>query len=442
VLPLSAIPYSLFPIPSEVTTRAPVRRPPVPPRAEPVPGPRSVRIPVFLLVSLAAVLAATLTPSAEQGALGWDACILCGDRGLADALLNVALFLPLGAALARLRVTPMRAVAACAALSAAVELAQMVIPGRDPAPPDLLFNTLGAALGYAIGTRMDALLRPSPRAAGRLAIGWSAAFAAVVAATGWLTAPAPPAGTYVGQWTPELRDYPDLPAHVLDVRVGGIHVPRGRFGPEADVRRVLARGEPLEIQWVVGWRIEAPAPLLRIVGRGGDEALAVFIDREDAVFYRRTRAAALRLDRPTIGAARVIGAIAPGDTVRLTLRLRGRRAHVVTDAGLSVDDGWGPGRGWALLLSQPGRSHRRALFLDALWTAVWMAPLGLWLRRRPASLAALAIASAALLILPAAVALAPAGVSEIVGALAGLGAGAALHRIRRPHRRTRACLTS
>ncbi|HEX6910800.1 MAG TPA: VanZ family protein, partial [Longimicrobium sp.] len=403
------------------------------PSAHP-PAPRQTRTPLAL--SLAAIVLATLTPSASEGAAGWDGCLLCGDRGLADALLNVALFAPLGAVLARRGVRAPLALVLAAALSALVEAAQLGIPGRDPSPPDLLFNALGAAAGYAVGVRMDALLRPSARVAGRLALGWSLAFLAVVAGTGWLTATAPPPGPYVGQWTPRLADHPLLPARILDARIGGVHIPWGRLGPSDSVRAALAGSEPLEARWIVAGRVARPAPLLRVVGAGGDEAAALFIEGEDLVFLRRTRAARLRLDRPALRAPGVIQGVVPGDTVRLRVRMDGRRAWFANDFGWSARDGMGPGRGWALLFSVLSMRGGAARALDGLWLFLWMVPLGLWLRRRRASAVALAIAAAAVAVLPPLASLAPVHVPEALGACGGLLAGAALSRvlleIRRP----------
>ena len=411
-----------------MTTRTPRRPRAVRAPANP-PAPRRPRLPAGLALSLAAIVAATLTPSASEGAAGWDGCVLCGDRGLADALLNLALFAPLGAALARRGMRMPAALVLAAALSAFVEAAQLAIPGRDPSPPDLLFNALGAAAGYAAGARIDGLLRPSPRAAGRLALGWSLAFAAVVAGTGWLAAPAPPPGPYVGQWTPRVADYPRLPARILDARIGGVSVPRGSVGPADSVRAALAASRPMEVRWIVERRIGEPGPLLRLVGAGGDEAAALFIDREDLILVRRTRAARLRLDRPVLRAPGVIRGTVPGDTVRLGVRMDGRTATFGNDSGWSARDGMGPGRGWALLFSVLSMRGGTARALDGLWLFLWMAPLGFWLRLRSPSAVSLAIAAAALAVLPPLAALAPVHISEAIGACCGLLAGASLRRV-------------
>lgn len=362
-----------------MTTRAPRRPPRELPSAAAAPSPPRLRLPVAVLVATAAILLATLTPSGHEGAAGWDGCVFCGSRGTADALLNVLLFLPLGAALAGRGIGGRRSVALAAVLSAAVEAAQLLVPGRDPSPPDLLFNTLGGAAGYALGLRMDILLRPSRRAAGWMALAWSVLAAGMMGATGWLAAPAPPPGPYVGQWTPETGDYPLLPARVLEARIGSIPIPRGRFGPEAGVRRALADGEPLTVRWIVGWRIDEPAPLLRIVGQGRKEAAALFIHRERLIVVRRTRAGRMRLDQPVLAAPDVIRGIAPGDTVTLRIDFAGRAAEMRTDHGWRARDGIGPGRGWALLMSRMDADRTR--WMDAAWLICWILPLALWLPR-------------------------------------------------------------
>jgi hypothetical protein len=69
--------------------------------------------------------------------------------GDVDDVLNVLLFVPLGATLAMLlarRFWPV-AIAVPLALSAAVEFAQRSIPGRVPDGDDVLWNTVGAAVG-------------------------------------------------------------------------------------------------------------------------------------------------------------------------------------------------------------------------------------------------------------------------------------------------------
>lgn len=94
--------------------------------------------------------------------------------GLTERVLNTLLFVPLGATVAlllSLRLWPV-AIFAGFALSATVEFAQESIPGRVPDASDVLWNTVGAAIGVLLVTvpRLVAAAvrrsaRPSPRTA-------------------------------------------------------------------------------------------------------------------------------------------------------------------------------------------------------------------------------------------------------------------------------------
>lgn len=69
--------------------------------------------------------------------------------GEAERVLNTLLFVPLGAAIALVlsrRAWPV-AIVVGFALSATVEYAQLSIPGRVPDRDDVLWNTVGAAIG-------------------------------------------------------------------------------------------------------------------------------------------------------------------------------------------------------------------------------------------------------------------------------------------------------
>lgn len=74
--------------------------------------------------------------------------------GDSEQVLNTLLFVPLGATIALLlsrRLWPI-AILACFALSASVEYAQASIPGRVPDSADVLWNTVGGAIGVVLIT--------------------------------------------------------------------------------------------------------------------------------------------------------------------------------------------------------------------------------------------------------------------------------------------------
>ena len=401
-------------------------RPPAP--ADPR-SPRRVASVLFLLVSVAAVLAATLYPSDQEGADGWDGCVLCGERGLADALLNVALFAPLGVALARLRVPAWAAAGIAALLSAGVEAAQLVVPGRDPSPPDVLFNTAGALVGYAVGRAAEWWLRPSDRAAGGLSLAWSALFALAVALTGVLTAPSTTDADLVGQWNPDLGDFEHYQGHVLSARVGTVPVEPWSVSDSRRLRDALRAGAATEVVMLAGPPPRSPSPLLRIVDWDEEEMLFLAAERSDVIFGYRMRAADLRLDRPLFRAPGALRGVRIDEKVRVTVERTGRRVAVRVGDRTTVARGLDAGSGWTLLFFSTPTSGGMQVMLDGVWIALWMAPLGLWLRRRWEAFVAIGIAIVGMAVVPGMVGLGVVGGAEMVGAAVGLMVGIALRRL-------------
>jgi hypothetical protein len=137
-----------------------------------------------------AILAATLIPSRNGPLRPFSSCFVCDFRWLADGVLNVGLFLPLGMAITWRGKSFWRATLAGAVLSTAVELLQTLIPGRDPELRDIVANTIGAALGAALIYRPRTWLVPTARGARWLSALTAVGIAGLIVATGILLAPA------------------------------------------------------------------------------------------------------------------------------------------------------------------------------------------------------------------------------------------------------------
>lgn len=104
-----------------------------------------------LAISVLIVAAVTLMPRSEYTSPRFDWRLTSSPRELAEAFLNVILFIPFGAALRSLSVRLPLAVPLGFVLSLAVELLQrFVIPGREGELQDLIANTLGALLGWLL----------------------------------------------------------------------------------------------------------------------------------------------------------------------------------------------------------------------------------------------------------------------------------------------------
>src|SRR5690606_23395204 len=108
------------------STHRPDKRPqsPLHPRSMTTAAPRriSTLLRVSIIASLLVIAAATLTPSSGPRPNVGAACLLCGDIGATDLILNVLLFLPLGIALGRAAVKPLHALGLAIAISGSIEI--------------------------------------------------------------------------------------------------------------------------------------------------------------------------------------------------------------------------------------------------------------------------------------------------------------------------------
>lgn len=362
---------------------------------EAAPPVRFPRNPWWLVASWLAVIGlATLLPGSRTpgSPVGSFSCILCGERGTSDFLLNVALFLPLGGAIAL--AGGIRAWAlAPALLSLGIEVGQVWVPGRDPALGDLLANTLGGIAGFTTVRGRHRLARIDPLLLGFVA---TALASGVPLLTTLLLRPTPPDTVYFGQWMPDigLERYAGT---VRDARIGGVAVPPRRLTGSERLAGLLRRGAPIEVDLVAGPRPPGLAPVFSVYDHRRREVLLVGVAREDLVFRQRTLAVALRLDRPETWVRRGAAPLQEGErhTLRVEPAVRGTCIHLDDVARCGVAPS--ASRGWALLL-YASEMERIGALLDFLWLASVGGLVGLaWGWRREAVLAALVLAAAALL---------------------------------------------
>jgi len=382
----------------------------------------------LLVVAVAAVLVATLLPTTGEKP-DISLCLVCGERGLSDALANVLLYMPLGAAMALCGWARPRALIAPPLLSASIEFAQTWIPGRDPSLGDVTFNTLGAAVGLAVVATAPLWLAPRPRV--RLLLSGLAALAAVAAfaATGILLQPDPSRSPYWGQWTPDLGYLEWYRGRVVSASLGPRELPSGPLGESGQVRGLLLARAPLDVHAVAGPRVPALASLFSIYDAGQREIALLGPDRDDFVFRYRTRAAAALLDEPDLRAVGALRGVTPGESLAVAVRADGRGYCLVVNGRAACGRGFTLGSGWAVLYYPEMFPQWLKLLLDEAWVAGLLVPLGFWLQRRPAGLLLVAAAAAALWVTPAATGLVATPFGELAGAGVGLGLGVALRRL-------------
>ena len=318
-------------------------------------------------------------------------CLVCGDLGAVDVLLNVALFVPLGVGLRMAGWPLLRAAATAFAVSAAVELVQSAIPGRDPTLSDIVTNSVGGALGAALAGWSAHLVTPVPHTARLLAAGWATLWLAQTAATAALIQPALPRSWYWGQLAPDLPQFEQFTGRVDSATAGPRRIRIGRLGRSADVRNALLAGEDLRATTTPGGATAGLAPIVSLFD--GQQREIALLGRwgDDLVYRLRTRSFDFRLRPPGI---RLPNAFHAADTlVQVTGRFDPSAGTFAASLGgtqvrieriVPLDAQWG----WSLLLPFPYAHGIESTWLTALWVFGWMVMLGYWaMAYRPAALA-------------------------------------------------------
>lgn len=331
---------------------------------------------------------ATLTPS-DQSATTSQPCLICGDLGVVDAVLNVLLFVPVGVGLALARVRASRAIPAMIAATCAIEAVQIVaVAGRDASVGDLLTNSVGGIIGFVAGSRLHLLLRPSQRVATGLLSAWLVLFLAAQTIGSYAMQPDPTDSRYFGQIARALGGHPPYAGRVLSATLGGQPVPDFDFDNSGEVREELGRaaGAPLSFTVIPAHAQEWPASIVRIADAEEREILQASDDRGHLVFGVRTRADALRLRSISY---RLRNAFPDGDGTpgRDTIHIQARFSR--SDVSLAASNGKAggasrialtPAASWRLVF--PATTYFDGSATDAMLNAAWLftllAPAGFW----------------------------------------------------------------
>lgn len=402
---------------------------------------RTVRVlgAVLAGVGLLAILSLTLTPSPQQQDMADRTpllCLVCGETGGADVVLNLLLFVPLAVGLGLLGWRWGRVVAFCLLLSLAVESFQYFSrSGRDASLSDLITNTISGALGAAIAARLGRLLLPAPGAARRLSLAGAAVWLGLLVFTAVAMGPWVPAGqvrNYCSAAYPTSEiftgtaramalngvalscdaDVPRWPAVRSELRRGSVRVETvADAGPPAG-RRVIHL-------------VRAPAATLVVLAQQG----------RAAVFQVPTVAQAFELFAPVLRLSRAFlpGAVGP---VELHAEMEGRllRLSAAHDGGRrAIELPLSPSYGWTLLFArgiEPGIPLR---LIAALWLGALILPSAYWAGLASHPIGSLGVVGtvviAGLGLLPAVTGFQAVHWSEWLGAGGGIALGWALTRI-------------
>lgn len=338
-------------------------------------------------ISAVAIAYATLRP--EGGTSTADhLCIVCGDAGVADAILNVALFAPLGIGLALAGVSLRRALLSALCATVTIELAQyFLIPGRDAVAGDVVANTLGGLAGFLIGSRWRLLVRPTPGVGGRLTLGWGAGWLLVQAISSAALVPTPTRSVYYGQIAHDFPHREQFTGSVTSFRVGRIEVPEGRLADAEPVAGAIRAHDAVTTTATIPVATTRLAPIVGVMDRE-HRSIAMIGQRGTGMAYSvRTMAAPMRLRPPAfLLDSAFTGATSAASPVRMSGQWRARSVELAASTGgrtVEATFPLSPALGWTLLVPFEyfvvGSAADRLASLA--WVGILVVPLGFWGRR-------------------------------------------------------------
>ena len=378
-------------------------------------------------LSLAFVLIVTLVPAGVHRH-GFASCVFCNPRALADGLVNVVLFVPLGLSLRLVGRGLLSATILGGVTSLLIEIAQLEVPGRDPTLSDIIANTTGAAVGALFFSVLPMLVRPPRATSERLAMVSAGLACALWGLTGYLVAPSMPDSPYWGQWTPRLEGLVPYKGRVLSATVGEMPVPSGAIEESAALRARLMAAERVDLLVVVGPPPSATSSIFSIADADSRRVLLVGAVGHDLLFRYRTRAGDWHLDQPTLRSAHAFASTREGTTTPISVRKEPEGYCLAVEERETCAFGYGPGDGWSLLVSSVGTTQPTRRVIQALWMALVVSPVGFWARPGRRSALAIGILAAGLLVVPAFTVLQPTKPNEWMGAALGVAVAATAGR--------------
>jgi hypothetical protein len=363
-------------------------------------------------------------------------CLVCGDQGGADVVLNLLLFTPLAAGLRLLGWSWRRAVMLSASLSFTVEFLQYTaVDGRDASLSDLLTNTTGAATAAAIAPRFGRLLAPDRLQARRLFLGSVALWLTVLVLSAIAMMPWVPSGPLRNDCTRSVGMDDTFSGTVRSVVLNGVLLPcDDELSRTLPLREALTRGEAtLDVVAISG----SPTGRRRLihavrVPRGFVVEFAQ--EGRSAAFTAPTVALRLRLHSPIL---RLPEAFPPreGVPVELHAGIHDRRMWISSSSSGNprrVELALSPSHGWSAILPWGIQMGLTLRLVTALWIGSLILPAAYWagfIRNAVAGAAGVAAALAAGLgALPSLTGYAPVHWSEWAAGFLGAALGWALYR--------------
>ena len=331
---------------------------------------------------LAVVLWVTLRSAPDQAArvaaLPWY-CVVCGDGGIADSLLNLLLFAPFGLLGRAMGLPRWPSLAFVVALTIAIETTQAkLLVGRDGSLGDVLANSGGAILAWLAYPVLARLGRPSRRLAWASAGGLLFLSAVIWLGTGAALRPAlSPDGPWVGQLQHHWTANDDFPGRILSAAINGVDVPNDPLD------RLPIQADSVDVRTAFTYTRPVPprqASMLRIVDGRGRMQLSLIESGDDLIAELHLRASSWGFHTPQWMFRGVLRA--PRHR-RREIDVRWTRGSVGVSA---ADSGTGPeatrirplsiALGWIFIHPFVQVVSDSAGWWDCLWLAWWFGLLG------------------------------------------------------------------
>jgi VanZ like protein len=372
-------------------------------------------------------------------------CLICGELGVVDVLLNLLLFVPYGMALFLLGMSWRKACILIVASTITIELLQLtVVSGRDASLSDVLTNSLGGSVGFFLGRNWQRVVFPSRGESRWWACAILGAWLGVQILSAWGLQTELPRSLYYGQWAPALAQFDQFTGTVHRVELDGMPLPNGPIAENAALRRTLLT-EPsvLRVAAVSGSSTRRLSPIFSIFDEGYREILVLGQNGRDVVFRLRTRLNLLRLRSPALavrgalpgdrGVALAFEASRVGGRLQLNVWSGDSEPTQPTEGELVLS----PSMSWSFLLPYEQAFGGEQRYLTMLWLAAMLFPAGYWsagaVRTRPGAMAAgLAVALTLYLglrLVPLWFDLPPVHLTEWLAAAFGWGTGWTIRRL-------------
>ena len=350
------------------------------------------------LLSVTIIAVATLPPTSAANSPS-GLCIVCGERGGADAFLNLLLFVPLGVAFRLFHLKLLVAVLGGAALTFAIELAQLaLISGRDASIADLLWNTLGVVVGYAIIAELPELIKPSIKTARALVIAWTALLIALPFVFAFALTPSVTADTYYWQWTPELGGEHEYEGELIEATLDGNPAPRWNSPHSEALEAAIARGT-IGLRFVAAEPVPRRTTLFAIASERNRHLVRISIIGRDIAINVRRHSRDARFDYPIVRIRDGLRGVSAGDTVHLRITRNPGLMRLAVNEHAPRDVATRVSHAWTVLYAGTDGSPHEAL-LSKIFLVGLLLPLGYWATRGRVIVPSAAIGVAALFVLP------------------------------------------